>query len=168
MGVFLKLQPQISINSLTVSIKDRWRRCDGSFKNRSGSGRLQDLMVYTPQVCKSVLTSWPPSFYRSPIVAWSCVTCPPVSKATTIPIPKKLSITEINDDRLVALVLEVIKSFKRLLLSHLKAITRPPAGPTAVDDAVSKGMYYILLNLLHQKLGQSHHWRSHTPRSQNV
>lgn len=80
-------------------------------------------MVYTPQVCKSVLTSWPPSFYRSSIVPWSCVTCPPVSKATIIPIPKKLSITEINDDRLVALVSDVIKSFKRLLLSHLKAIT---------------------------------------------
>lgn len=153
-GVFMKLLPRISINLLTVSIKDLWRRCDGSFKNRR-SGRLQDL--HTPHVCKSVLTSWPPSFYRSPIVPWSCVTCPPVSKATIIPIPKKPSITGIKDDRLVALVSEVIKS--------LRETVEPPAGPTAVDDAISTEMYYILL---HQKLGQSHHCWSHTPGSQNV
>lgn len=80
-------------------------------------------MVYTPHVCKSVLTNWPPSFYRSPIVPWNCVTCPPVSKATIILIPKKPSITGINDDRLVVFVSEVIKSLRETVVEPPEAIT---------------------------------------------
>ncbi|KAI3368296.1 hypothetical protein L3Q82_008008 [Scortum barcoo] len=50
----------------------------------------------------------------------SCFKC-----STIIPIPKKLSITGLNDYRPVALMSVVMKSFERLVLAHLKDITGP-------------------------------------------
>ncbi|KAI3352414.1 hypothetical protein L3Q82_005373 [Scortum barcoo] len=70
--------------------------------------------------------------------------------STIIPIPKKSSITGLNDYRPV-----VMKSFERLVLTHLKDITGPLLDPLqfanranrSVDDAVNMGLHYILQHL---------------------
>src|SRR4029434_1606644 len=45
--------------------------------------------------------------------------------STIIPVPKKTKVTGLNDYRPVALTSVVMKSFERLVLRHLKAITDP-------------------------------------------
>ena len=65
--------------------------------------------------------------------------------STIIPVPKKPRITGLNDYRPVALTSVVMKSFERLVLSHLKSITDPLLDPLqfayrgnrSVDDAVN-------------------------------
>ncbi|XP_062418149.1 uncharacterized protein LOC134129016 [Pungitius pungitius] len=52
--------------------------------------------------------------------------------STIITVPKKPRITGLNDYRPVALTSVVMKSFERLVLSHLKFLTDPPPGPPAV------------------------------------
>ncbi|XP_010787373.1 homeobox protein OTX1 B-like [Notothenia coriiceps] len=49
--------------------------------------------------------------------------------STIIPVPKKTRITGLNDYRPVALTSVVMKSFERLVLSHLKSITDPLLDP---------------------------------------
>ena len=49
--------------------------------------------------------------------------------STIIPVPKKARTTGLNDYRPVALTSVVMKSFERLVLSHLKAITDPLLDP---------------------------------------
>ena len=69
--------------------------------------------------------------------------------------PTKPSIARLNDYRPVALTSVVMKSFERLVLSHLKVITGPLLDPLqfayranrSVDDAVNMGLHYILQQL---------------------
>ena len=76
-------------------------------------------------------------------------------RSTIIPVPKKSSITGLNDYRPVALTSVVMKSFERLVLTHLKGITGPLLDPLqfayranmSVDDAVNMGLHYILQHL---------------------
>ena len=76
-------------------------------------------------------------------------------RSTIIPVPKKPSITGLNDYRPVALTSVVMKSFERLVLSHLKVITGPLLDPLqfayranrSVEDAVNMGLHYILQHL---------------------
>ena len=64
--------------------------------------------------------------------------------STIIPVPKKPRTTGLNDFRPIALTSVVMKSFERLVLSHLKDITDPFLDPLqfayranrSVDDAV--------------------------------
>jgi len=64
--------------------------------------------------------------------------------STIIPVPKKPRSTGLNDFRPVTLIFVVVKSFERLVLSHLKEITDPLLDPLqfayrasrSVDDAV--------------------------------
>ena len=49
--------------------------------------------------------------------------------STIIPIPKKPTITGLNDYRPVALTSVVMKTFETLVLSHLKDITNPLLDP---------------------------------------
>lgn len=49
--------------------------------------------------------------------------------STIIPVPKKSKITGLNDYRPVALTSVVMKSFERLVLSHLKSITDQNQNP---------------------------------------
>ncbi|KAF0047685.1 hypothetical protein F2P81_001318 [Scophthalmus maximus] len=80
----------------------------------------------------------------------SCFKC-----YTIIPVPKKPSITGLNDYRPVALTSVVMKSFERLVLSHLKDITGPLldslqfayGANRSADDAVNMGLQYILHHL---------------------
>lgn len=72
-----------------------------------------------------------------------------------IPVPKKSSISELNDYRSVALMSVVMKTFERLVLAHLKAIADPLLDPLlfayrgnrSVDDAVNVAVRYILPHL---------------------
>ncbi|KAI3355866.1 hypothetical protein L3Q82_004418 [Scortum barcoo] len=76
-------------------------------------------------------------------------------RSTVIPIPKKPSITGLNDYRPVALTSVVMKSFERLVLAHLKDITGPLLDPLqfayqanrSADDAVNMELHYILQHL---------------------
>ncbi|KAK0144347.1 RNA-directed DNA polymerase from mobile element jockey [Merluccius polli] len=75
--------------------------------------------------------------------------------STIIPVPKKPRTTGLNDFRPVALTSVVMKSFERLVLSHLKDITDPFLDPLhfayranrSVDDAVNLDLHYILQHL---------------------
>ncbi|KAK3528818.1 hypothetical protein QTP70_011597 [Hemibagrus guttatus] len=72
-----------------------------------------------------------------------------------VPVPKKTKITGLNDYRPVALTSVVMKSFERLVLSYLKAITDPLLDPLqfayrtnrSVDDAVNMALHVILQHL---------------------
>ncbi len=63
--------------------------------------------------------------------------------------------TGIKDYRPVSLTSVVMKSFEKLVLVHLKDITRPSLDPLqfaykanrSVDDAVNMGLHYVLLHL---------------------
>ena len=104
-------------------------------------------------VCKSELA---PIFTR--VFNWSLALCevPSCFKCSTIiPVPKKTSITGLNDYRPVALTSVVMKSFERLVLSHLKDIIGHLLDPLqfayranrSADDAVNMGLQYILHHL---------------------
>ena len=75
--------------------------------------------------------------------------------STIIPVPKKPRITGLNDYRPVALTSVVMKSFERLVLSHLKSITDPLLDPLqfayranrSVNDAVNMALHFILQHL---------------------
>ncbi|KAF7644709.1 hypothetical protein LDENG_00217190, partial [Lucifuga dentata] len=72
--------------------------------------------------------------------------------STIIPVTKKPRTTGLNDYRPVAQTSMVMKSFKCLVLSHLKAITDPLLDPLmfahranrSVDDAVNMVLHFIL------------------------
>ncbi len=76
-------------------------------------------------------------------------------QSTIISIPKKPKITGLNNYRPVALTSMVMKSLERMVLAHLKDITRPLPDPLqfayranrSVDDAVNMGLHYILQHL---------------------
>ncbi|PJG57318.1 RNA-directed DNA polymerase, partial [Aeromonas cavernicola] len=76
-------------------------------------------------------------------------------RSTIIPVPKKPTITGLNDYRPVALTSVVMKSFERLVLNHLKTLTNSRLDPLqfayranrSVDDAVNLGLHYILQHL---------------------
>lgn len=75
--------------------------------------------------------------------------------STIIPVPKKPRPSGLNDYRPVALTSVVMKSFERLVLSHLKAITNPHLDPLqfayranrSVDDTVNIALHHILQHL---------------------
>ncbi|KAI3374205.1 hypothetical protein L3Q82_006064 [Scortum barcoo] len=62
--------------------------------------------------------------------------------STIIPIPKKPSITGLNDYRPVALASVVMKSFERLVLAHLKDITGPllDSPPCSLPTRANSGL----------------------------
>ncbi|XP_075911483.1 uncharacterized protein LOC142906815 [Petromyzon marinus] len=78
-----------------------------------------------------------------------------LKSSTIIPVPKKLRPTGLNDYRPVALTSVVMKSFERLVLAHLKAITDPLLDPLqfayranrSVDDAVNMALHFTLQHL---------------------
>ncbi|KAI4893083.1 hypothetical protein NFI96_025602, partial [Prochilodus magdalenae] len=75
--------------------------------------------------------------------------------STIIPVPKKSTITGLNDYRPVALTSVVMKVFERLILAHLKSITDPLLDPLqfayranrSVDDVVNLTLHFILQHL---------------------
>ena len=84
-----------------------------------------------------------------------CVVPACFKTSTIIPVPKKQRITGLNDYRPVALTSVVMKTFERLVLTHLKAITNHLLDPLqfayranrSVDDAINMGLHFILQHL---------------------
>ena len=80
--------------------------------------------------------------------------------STIIPVPKKPRSTGLNDFIPVALTSVVMKSFERLVLSHLKEIPDPLLDPLqfayrvnrSVDNAVNMALHYILQYLDSKKI----------------
>lgn len=88
----------------------------------------------------------------------SLMTCyvPACFKSSTIvPVPKKPWIIGLNDYRPVVLTFVLMKSFERLVLTHLKTINAPLLDPLQfayrtnrpVDDAVNLALHFILQHL---------------------
>ncbi|KAI3353967.1 hypothetical protein L3Q82_018457, partial [Scortum barcoo] len=77
-------------------------------------------------------------------------------RSTIIPIPKKPSITGLNDYRPipVALTSVVMKSFERLGVGPPEGHHRPPAGPPAVCLPGKQAFNTIIPDILHSKLSQ--------------
>ena len=84
-----------------------------------------------------------------------CVVPACLKTSTIIPVPKKQRITGLNDYRPVALTSVVMKTFERLVLTHLKTYTNHLLDPLqfayranrSVDDAVNMGLHFILQHL---------------------
>ena len=76
-------------------------------------------------------------------------------KSTIIPVPKKPTISSLNDYRPVALTSVVMKTLEKLVLQFLKSVTDPNLDPfqfayrerRCVEDAVALGVYYALRHL---------------------
>ena len=91
-------------------------------------------------------------------ISLSTCTVPKCFKtATIVPVPKKTSITSLNDYRPVALTSTVIKCFERLVLAHIKY----PLPPTldqhqfayranrSTEDAINMALHSALTHLEH-------------------
>ena len=79
----------------------------------------------------------------------------PFKKATIIPVPKKNTISCLNDYRPVALTAVPMKSFERIVMKHIKSILPSDFDPhqfayrsnRSVEDAISLGLHRILHHL---------------------
>ena len=84
-----------------------------------------------------------------------CIVPQCFKRSSIIPVPKKCSVSCLNDYRHVALISVVMKTLERLVQQFLKSIIDPMLdrfqfayrGNRFVDDAVSLGLFYVLKNL---------------------
>ena len=84
-----------------------------------------------------------------------CIVPQCFKKLTIIPVPKKCSVSCLNDYRHVALTSAVMKTLERLVLQFLKSIIDPMLdrfkfayrGNLYVDNAVSLELFYVLKHL---------------------
>ena len=105
------------------------------------------------KVCAAQLAPILTRIFNSSLELCSVPTC--LKTSTITPVPKKASISGLNDYRPIALTSVVMKVFERLVLTHLKDITDPLLDPLqfayrpnrSVDDAVNMAMHYILQHL---------------------
>lgn len=77
-------------------------------------------------------------------------------KSTSItPVPKKSTVTCLNDYRTVALTPVIMKCFERLVMAHLKALIPPTLDPQqyayrhnrCTDDAIASTIHQALSHL---------------------
>ena len=76
-------------------------------------------------------------------------------KSIIIPVPKKSTISQLNDYRPVALTSVIMKAFERLVLQYIKSSLPPSLDPyqfayranRSVEDAVSLVLHYVLSHL---------------------
>ncbi|KAI4889636.1 hypothetical protein NFI96_003622 [Prochilodus magdalenae] len=89
-------------------------------------------------------------------ISLSSATVPTCLKATTIiPVPKKSSVSCLNDYRPIALTPIIMKCFERLVLRHIKTLLPPSLDPLqfayrpnrSTDDAISTNPYLALTHL---------------------
>lgn len=85
-------------------------------------------------------------------------TVPTCFKSTTIvPLPKKNTITCLNDYRPVALTSTMMKCFERLVMTHIRKIIPPTLDSLqfaykhnrSIDDAVNAALHIALTHLEH-------------------
>uniref|UniRef100_A0A3B1IGL0 Reverse transcriptase domain-containing protein n=1 Tax=Astyanax mexicanus TaxID=7994 RepID=A0A3B1IGL0_ASTMX len=113
---------------------------DGVTPSCLRSCAVQLAPIFTQIFNKSLELCKVPSCFKSSII---------------IPVPKKPSITGLNDYRPVALTSVVMKSFERMVLTHLKNISDHQLDALqfayranrSVDDAVNMGLHFILQHL---------------------
>ena len=83
-------------------------------------------------------------------------TVPPCLKmATVVPVPKKNSVSSLNDYRPVALTSAIMKCFEKLVLQYLQSFLPPEFDPfqfayrakRGIDDAISINIHEILQHL---------------------
>ncbi|KAI4891767.1 hypothetical protein NFI96_002517 [Prochilodus magdalenae] len=89
-------------------------------------------------------------------ISLSSATVPMCLKATTImPVPKKSSVSCLNDYRPVALTPIIMKCFERLVMRHIKTLLPPSLDPLqfayrpnrSTDDAISTTLHLALTHL---------------------
>ncbi|KAI4894603.1 hypothetical protein NFI96_000714 [Prochilodus magdalenae] len=89
-------------------------------------------------------------------ISLSSATVPTCLKATTIiPVPKKSSVSCLNDYRPIALTPIIMKCFERLVLRHIKTLLPPSLDPQqfayrpnrSTDDAISTTLHLALTHL---------------------
>ncbi|KAI4883753.1 hypothetical protein NFI96_007668 [Prochilodus magdalenae] len=89
-------------------------------------------------------------------ISLSSATVPTCLKATTIiPVPKKSSVSCLNDYRPIALTPIIMKCFERLVLRHIKTLLPPSLDPLqfayrpnrSTDDAISTTLHLALTHL---------------------
>uniref|UniRef100_A0AAV2KND4 Reverse transcriptase domain-containing protein n=1 Tax=Knipowitschia caucasica TaxID=637954 RepID=A0AAV2KND4_KNICA len=103
--------------------------------------------------CPSELTPVFTDIFNSSLQSCHVPAC--FKSSIIVPVPKKPRITGLNDYRPVALTSVVMKSFERLVLSHLKSLTSPLLDPLqfayranrSVDDAINLALHHILQHL---------------------
>ncbi|KAK0132299.1 RNA-directed DNA polymerase from mobile element jockey [Merluccius polli] len=143
--------PPTSVTTLTIHERDV-----NKFFRRQNPWKAAGPDSVSPSTLKHCADQLSPVF--TDIFNTSLETChvPACFKTSTIiPVPKKPRTTGLNDFRPVALTPLVMKSFERLVLSHLKDITDPFLDPLqfayranrSVDDAVNLALHYILQHL---------------------
>ncbi|KAI5619464.1 gastrula zinc finger protein XlCGF28.1-like [Silurus asotus] len=109
--------------------------------------------AYTAAACADQLAPIFTSIFNRSLELCEVPSCFKLS--TIIPVPKKPSITGLNDYRPVALTSVIMKTFEKLVLAHLKKVTEQLLDPLQfayranrlVDDAVNMGLNYILQHL---------------------
>uniref|UniRef100_A0A1A8ATP4 Reverse transcriptase domain-containing protein n=1 Tax=Nothobranchius furzeri TaxID=105023 RepID=A0A1A8ATP4_NOTFU len=75
--------------------------------------------------------------------------------ATIVPVPKKSSVSCLNDYRPVALTPTIMKCFERLVMTHIKTLLPPSLDPLqfayrhnrSTDDAISTALHLALTHL---------------------
>ncbi|KAI4888927.1 hypothetical protein NFI96_005928 [Prochilodus magdalenae] len=105
---------------------------------------------YSEQLNRHITANDPSSAWKGLQLLTACF-----KTSTIIPVPKKSTITGLNDYRPVALTSVVMKVFERLILAHLKSITDPLLDPLqfayranrSVDDVVNLTLHFILQHL---------------------
>uniref|UniRef100_A0A669BQX1 Reverse transcriptase domain-containing protein n=1 Tax=Oreochromis niloticus TaxID=8128 RepID=A0A669BQX1_ORENI len=89
-------------------------------------------------------------------ISLSSAVVPTCFKATTIvPVPKKSSVSCLNDYRPVALTPTILKCFERLVMRHIKTLLPPSLDPLqfayrhnrSTDDAISTALHLAVTHL---------------------
>ncbi|XP_053699525.1 uncharacterized protein LOC128746481 [Synchiropus splendidus] len=110
----------------------------------------------SPAILKHCAAELAPVFtdiFNASLVSCHVPAC--FKSSTIIPVPKKTRITGLNDYRPVALTSVLMKSFERLVLSHLKSITASHLDSLqfayranrSVDHAVNQALHFVLEHL---------------------
>ncbi|KAK1783969.1 hypothetical protein P4O66_004634, partial [Electrophorus voltai] len=89
-------------------------------------------------------------------ISLSCAVVPTCFKTTTIvPVPKKPTVSCLNDYRPIALTSIIMKCFERLVMRHIKTQLPPSLDPLqfayrsnrSTDDAISATLHLVLTHL---------------------
>ncbi|KAM9834733.1 uncharacterized protein tctn1 isoform X4 [Syngnathus typhle] len=146
------LSPSLSLAEATPALQIREEEVPQMFR-RQKTRKAPGPDGVSPSCLKVCAEQLAPTFARIFNRSLELCEVPSCFKSSTIvPVAKKPAITGLNDYRPVALTSVVTKSFERLVL---KDVTGPLLDPLqcayranrSVDDAVNRGLHYILHHL---------------------
>ncbi|KAM8848941.1 uncharacterized protein ACB058_012437 isoform 1-T1 [Synchiropus picturatus] len=138
----------LSLEIMEQDVRTQFRRLN--LRKAAGPDRV------SPAILKHCAAELAPVFtdiFNASLVSCHVPAC--FKSSTIIPVPKKARVTGLNDYRPVALTSVVMKSFERLVLSHLKSITASHLDSLqfayranrSVDDAVNQALHFVLEHL---------------------